>query len=206
MELLKRILLTITLSACVVVTNAQSFEETLEAFSKSYQYEKQGDYTKAIDVLKAVYQEDAYEQSLRLGWLNYLNGNFTESASHYHHALELKPYCEEARFGIILPLSASGKWEEVLKLYDEILDNNPNNTKASYRLGLIYFNRGAYEKAAPYFQKVVDLYPFDYDGVIMMAWTNLNLSKNREARILFQKSLLLRPGDPSATDGLSRIP
>ena len=48
----------------------------------------------------------------------------------------------------------------------------------------------------------VNLYPFDYDSVIMLAWTNFQLNKFREAKVLFNKSLLIRPGDESALEGL----
>ena len=39
----------------------------------------------------------------------------------------------------------------------------------------------------------------------MFAWTNLQLGKSREAKILFKKVLLLSPGDQSATTGLELI-
>jgi len=184
----------------------QDFNTVMAAFEKSYTYEKQNDFNQAIQALKKVYSDDSYEISLRLGWLNYLQGNFTESAAHYRHAVELKTYSEEAKMGLVLPLSASGKWDEVVDLYNKILENNPKNTKVNYRLGLIYYNRKQFEKAFPYFKTVVDLYPFDYDGLLMLAWTHFNLGQTREAKVLFQKCLLFKPGDPSASDGLSRIP
>ena len=183
-----------------------NFNAVMTAFEKSYTWEKENDFNQAIQELKKVYSADSYEISLRLGWLNYLQGNFTESSAHYRHAVELKPYSEEARMGLILPLSASGKWDEVVELYNEILQNNPKNTKVNYRLGLIYYNRKQYEKAFPYFKTVADLYPFDYDGLLMLAWTHFSLGQMREAKVLFQKCLLYKPGDPSASDGLSRIP
>jgi hypothetical protein len=51
----------------------------------------------------------------------------------------------------------------------------------------------------------VNLYPFDYDGTIMFAWTNLKILKLREAKLLFQKALLIKPGDSSALEGLASI-
>ena len=105
----------------------------MTAFEKSYTYEKQNDFNKAIQELKNVYSDDSYEISLRLGWLDYLQGNFTESCnSHYRHAVELKPYSEEAKMGLVLPLSASGKWDEVVSLYKQkywiIIQKIPKST------------------------------------------------------------------------------
>ena len=52
---------------------------------------------------------------------------------------------------------------------------------------------------------VVNHYPFDYDSVIMLAWTNYRLGKMREAKVLFQKALLIQPGAESALEGLSLL-
>jgi len=38
-----------------------------------------------------------------------------------------------------------------------------------------------------------------------MAWTNFKLEKYREAKILFQKTLLISPGDASALEGLGLL-
>jgi len=184
--------------------NAQQ-SKLLSAFKKSYTLEKKGEFKKAADVLKEVYDIHSYEVNLRLGWLNYEAGLFTESASHYQRALDLLPYSEEAKFGLIYPKAAMGKWDEVIHIYKKILEIHPQNTVAHYRLGLIYYGRKNYETAAQHFQKLVDLYPFGYDGLIMLAWTDFQLGKYREAKILFQKVLLYNPDDSSAKDGLSRI-
>lgn len=177
----------------------------INAFKQSYTYEKNGDFKKAVEELKKVYDESSYEINLRLGWLNYQAGVFTESIAHYQKALNLMPYSEEAKFGLILPKAAMGKWDEVIVLYQKILANSPNNTVACYRLGLIYYGKKQYDQAFKNFEKVVNLYPFGYDGLIMFAWTNLQMGKLREAKVLFNKVLLYSPGDTSATEGLKLI-
>jgi len=51
----------------------------------------------------------------------------------------------------------------------------------------------------------VNLYPLDYDSVIMLAWTKLKLGKSNEAKVLFNHALTLRPNDKSAMEGLKLI-
>ena len=177
----------------------------IEAFKTSYEWEKQGEYKKAVDALKKVYDADSYEINLRLGWLNYQAGLFTESATHYQRAVDLMPYSIEAKFGLIYPVSAIGKWDEVIRIYQKILEIDPQNTIAHYRLGLIYYGRTEYEKAENHFSKVLNLYPFGYDSLIMLAWTELQLGKYRKAKVLFQKALMYNPGDESALEGLKLI-
>jgi tetratricopeptide (TPR) repeat protein len=193
---------TILFSPLLGQTNQESLEA---AFSKSYEHEKQGDFSAAADALKNIFNEDSYEINLRLGWLNYNAGLFDESIIFYSNAQKLKPYSEEARFGLILPKAALGRWNEVIELYDKILEINPNNTVAMYRLGLVYYGRKDYSKAYPLFKKVVDLYPFGYDGLLMLGWTSYFLGNYNQAKVLFNKVKLYNPNDASANEGLGLI-
>lgn len=186
-------------------TFAQDNGTLTEAFKKSYEFENLGEYSQAVSQLKEVYQEDSYELNVRLGWLTYSSGQFMESMAFYQKSINLKPYAIEPRFGFVLPAAALGNWDMVTNQYRKILEIDPMNTLANYRMGLISYNKEEYESALKYFEKVVNLYPFDYDSVIMYAWTNYRLNKMREAKVLFQKALLARPGDDSAMEGLSLI-
>lgn len=187
-------------------THAQTNYSSLqEAFSKSYAYESRGNFSDAITTLKSIYQEDSYEINLRLGWVTYLAGLFTESSAYYQKAIKLKPYAIEAKIGFANPASALGNWDQVVSQYDEVLTIDPQNTTVNYRLGSIYYGRKDYAKAEKYLEKVINLYPFDYDSMILYAWTEYRLGKLREAQVLFNKALLIRPSDTSAKEGLGLI-
>jgi tetratricopeptide (TPR) repeat protein len=191
---------------CSTALFSQTDYSTLqEAFRKSQLYESKGNFSEAIAVLKTAYQEDSYETNLRLGWVTYLGGLFTESAAFYQKAIKLKPYSIEARLGFANPASALGNWDQVITQYNEILTIDPQNTLVNYRMGSIYYGRQDYTKAEKYLEKVINLYPFDYDSMILFAWTNFKLGKFREAQVIFNKVLLNKPGDTSALEGLSLI-
>jgi tetratricopeptide (TPR) repeat protein len=51
-----------------------------------------------------------------------------------------------------------------------------------FRLGMIYYERKNYQQAMPLFKKVVDLYPFDYDGLLMLAWTSYFTGNYNQAK------------------------
>jgi len=207
MELLtKKIRLSIILLlAFLISTNVSAQTNVINAFKESYSLEKKGEFKSAAEKMKKVYDADSYEINLRLGWLDYQAGLFTESATYYKRAIDLMPYSEEAKFGIVYPKSALGKWDEIINIYKQILENNPNNTTANYRLGLIYYGQKNYTEAYKYFNKVVNLYPFGYDGLLMLAWTSFQQGKYREAKVLFNKVLMYSPDDKSALEGLSLI-
>ena len=132
-------------------------------------------------------------------------GLFTESQAYYQKAINIFPYSIEAKLGFIYPASALGSWDIVIKQYGAILNIDPQNSTANYRLGSIYYGREDYQRSYKYLEKVVNLYPFSYDGLILFAWCNYRLGKLKEARVLFNKTLLLSPGDASATEGMGMI-
>lgn len=203
MKTLKTTLIIALLSFTVESLKAQN--GLIEAFAESYTLEQSRDYQSALERLIKVYSPESYEVNLRLGWLCYNAGKLDQSAGYYSKAIDLKPYAIEPKLGLALPVSAQGKWDELIAIYNKILDIDPQNTLTNYRLGLIYYNRAEFEKAQLYIEKVVNLYPFDYDSLLLYAWNNLKLQKVREAKVLFQKVLMYKPGDPSAIEGLSLV-
>lgn len=206
MEFLKKKAIALIFCIAAFPVWAQVDQEVLkQAFSRSYALEKGKDYLAAADAIKKVFDQSSYEINLRLGWLYFNAGRLDESVAYYSRAQQLKPYSEEARFGLILPKAALGKWDEVIELYNRILEIHPNNTLAMFRLGMIYYERKNYDKALPLFQKVVDLYPFDYDGLLMLAWTSYFTGNFNQAKVLFNKVKLYNPGDASANEGLQLI-
>ena len=147
---------------------------------------------------KPMYEPDSYELNLRLGWLHYQKGEMDQSMVFYRRAVNLKPYAIEPKLGLAYPYSAMAKWDDVIELYERILETDPQNSLVNYRLGLIYYNRGQYERADSYIEKTVNLYPFDYDSLLLFAWNKLMMQRTREAKVLFEKVLLANPGDESA--------
>lgn len=204
MEFLKKSLILLAMASMMQFANGQ-VQAQITAFDSSYKLEKAAKYVDAINAIKAVYEENSYEMNIRLGWLNYLIGQQTTAMSYYAKAIALNPYAIEARFGYIVPASIIGNWEAVKEQYVQILKIDPQNTKANYYLGLIYYNSKDYNKADKHFETCANLYPFDYDSVLMFAWNSYFLGKLREAKVLFTKCLMIRPNDKSATDGLTLI-
>jgi len=206
MEILKRTFIVVSiLLFSASLSEAQDFATKKEAFQKSYIQEATGEYLGAIASLKDIYDEKSYEINIRLGWLTYQSGGFTESKAYYLKAVTLMPYSLESRLGLVYPLAALGNWTEVIAQYDKILEISPNNSIVLHRLGLIYYGRGDFETARKYFDKVVNLYPFDYDALTMLAWTYLKLNNLRESKVLFQKALLNTPTGTSAVEGLDLL-
>ncbi|NCD69545.1 tetratricopeptide repeat protein [Mucilaginibacter agri] len=204
MEILKKPLLVALLLLLTVRLQAQTNAVLQKAFHNSYTDELNKNYTAAINDISPYYADNNYEINIRLGWLHYLNQNYNASQSYYQKAVNLKPGSIEAKFGYVKPLSFLKSWDKVLDQYNAILKIDPQNTQANYWAGVIYYNRKQYDAAIARFKAVVNLYPFDYDGTHMLAWSNLMAGKKAEAKPLFEKALIIKPGDDSSEDGLSR--
>ena len=203
MEVLKKIM--ITMLVLLAINGFAQDNHEQEVFSKSYQLELDGEYSEAINLMKNNYNENSYEINLRLGWLHYLSGLFSESAPYYQKCIQLKPVSIEARLGIVNPAAAMGNWTQVENTYNEILAMDSENSTANYRLGVIYYGKEEYKMALKYFEKLLNHYPFDYDAIIMSAWTYYKMGEMRKAKVLFNKALLNQPNDKSALEGLSLI-
>jgi len=200
---MKKVILVIIGLMLIKLSTAQDAIQT--AFEQSYIQEQAGNYKIAAQTILSVYNPKSYECNLRLGYLNYLNGTYTDALNYYKKAIEIMPYAVEPRMGYVYPAAAAGKWDDVALQYQAILKIDPKNSSVNYKLGVIYYNRKNYLQAYALFEKVVNLYPFDYDGLIMFAWCNYKLGKMQQAKILFKKVLLLSPKDKSATEGLLLI-
>ena len=230
MELLKK---SVTILLLIIAVNTQAQDKAImNAFAKSYELEAGKKYYDAVSTLKAVYDAKSYETNLRLGWLCYLAGEKNESVSYYKIAISLMPAATEPIWGILNPLVVMGQWKEVEKYYLAILNLDPNNSVAKWKLGLIYYSNKDYENvlkmdpmnslanyrlglmfyykkdytnAKKYFDVSLALYPFDYYNMLMSAWNNYYLGNKKEARILFNKTLLYSPNDSSALEGLGLL-
>lgn len=183
---------------------AQTADDMQKAFKASYANEYKANYTGAIADLQKVYKADSYECNLRMGWLQYMARQYNASMDYYQKAIDLKKYSVEARFGYIKPATDAKQYDKSYDKYEEILKIDPYNSVANYWVGVTYYTAKKYDIAAKYFELVVNMYPFDYDANHMLGWTYFSLGKAAEAKVMFAKALLNRPGDASATDGFNK--
>lgn len=202
---MKYLILTWVLSMYFSYTLAQDFAAWQASFEQSYSLEEEGKYEEAIEVLTSEFVDESYEFNIRFGWLYYNLGDYPNSKKFYKKAMELLPYSQQAKLGYVLPLAGLGEWQEVMSIYKKILETDPKNTLVNYRLGAIYYNLKDFQLAYNHLEEVINLYPNDYDSNLLFAWTNFQMGKLKEAKVLFNKVLLIKPGDESAKEGLSLI-
>lgn len=191
-------------AAILLVLQTQAQQSAELAFSKSYTFEYDTQYGKAISTLQDL-NTDSYQVNLRLGWLYYLSKDYLRSESYYKKAVAHEPLSLEARFGLVLPMSAMGNWNNVIAVYVEILKEDPNNSIANYRTASIYYNRKDYANASVYLTKVIRMYPFDYDGNLLNGKILMAQGKSADARKYFEKALQYNPQSEDAKAALKKL-
>lgn len=207
MENLKRFLLILIAAMFINSANVYSQDAMVmkDAFSKSYAFEYNKLYDKAIEAIKAVYSETNYEMNMRLGWLYYIKGSYSESLPYYEKAINQNPKSIEARLSYVNPASALGNWDKVVIQYNKILEIDQLHSAVNYRLGLYYYNVKDYNKALTYLERISPIFPLDYDITSLLAWTYYKLGKNKEAKQVFQRLLNIMPTDVSALDVYKKL-
>ena len=166
---------------------------TLNAFKKSYAAEAKKDYSTAIASYTSVYTESSYSINLRLGWLYYLNMDYLKSKTYYTIAIGINNKSIEARTGLIYPLSAMNNWDEVMKVYKDILNIDANNTSAHYQLAYIYFIRKNYKESEGHLKVVLKFHPFDYDSNALLGSVYVKMGMIQEAKEFYTKALEYNP-------------
>lgn len=204
MVFLKRILLILSVIISLN-SHAQNSKALAKAFNESLRLETELKYAQAAEPLIKNYNADNYTINVRLGWLYYQSENYLESKKYYQIATHLLPYSVEAKLGLTLPQSKLEAWDEVSDIYKSILVIDPKNSIALYNQGLIHYNRAQYQEAFNLFEMLHNLYPTDYQALLMHAWSALRIGKAREAKVILYQLLLLYPEDASAQEALDLL-
>ncbi len=170
----------------------------VKAFANSYDAYMNDNLEEAINTIGMVYDSTSYIMNLRLGWLYYESTNFDESMEYYQRAIDLQPKSIEAKFGKAYPLSALDKWNEIIKLYKEILIIDPGNYNANLRLAGIYKTRNEFDTSIIYAKKLGEYYPFDFVVNLMLAELNDKLNNTRLAKMHLNRALSYNPTSKEA--------
>jgi tetratricopeptide (TPR) repeat protein len=192
----------IILISLLVLTNlfALSDQEIKDAYYKSYNYEKMGNYTDAIKAIMPVYNNypKTYTVNLRLGWLYYLNENYANSLEHYRKAIKISPYSLEAKLGELLPLLVRERYGEVEKKAFQILDADYYNYYGNLRLVFALRMQQKSDLAEKIALKMLAIYPIDVSFLTEYALIKFAQGEKDTAFKLFYDILILDPENVTA--------
>jgi len=146
------------------------------------------------------------EAYAKLGWSYAAIKKFALATACYQQALASKP--QEPRYleGLGAALADSGNYAESVQAYERALQSDRQNPHTFYALGNIYVRQFRLaEKAAPYFEQVVQLDPDFPNGYLNLGSTYGVLGKYEEALRAFENELAVRPQSASAFFNQGRV-
>ncbi|HHG74140.1 MAG TPA: hypothetical protein ENK22_03775 [Persephonella sp.] len=183
-----------------------SYDEIKDAYYRSYQYEKTGNYEDAIKSLMPVYQSypEGYTINLRLGWLYYLDKKYANSIFHYEKAMKVAPYSIEAKLGYTLPLLAQGKYADVERVCYQILNTDFYNYYGNLRLSFVLRMQKKYDIAEKVINKMLVIYPTDLNFLLELGLLKFFTGKKDEAKKILRDLLILDPENVTAKEYLEK--
>lgn len=189
-----------TLSGAAPTTGVQA------AFAKSAELEAALKYQEAAQTLAAVSPErpESYFHQLRLGWLNYLAGEYEVSKRHYERAADLAPKAVEPLIGLLAPLIAANRFLLAELTAREILELDPKNYTANLRLGYVLRMQGRYADAEKVVAGMLALYPSDVSLLLEQALAIDAQGRWPAARGFYQQVRLLDPDNAIAREALAQ--
>ena len=174
-----------------------------DAWSESYRLEAAARYADAAAQIEGYVRNSEYAQ-IRLAWLFYLQGKFSESIAGYRRAQTMNPHSIDAALGVTLPLMAQWRWQEAADASRAVLAKAPWNYTAATRLLAAEEAMKQWRQMAEDAAQLAARYPSDATAWVYVAraeaWQN-NVDKAREA---YARVLQIVPGHIEATKYLAR--
>ncbi len=172
------------------LANTALASESQEVWQQSHVLESKGEYEKAAAVLTPLLNHKASEYALlRYGWLNYLQGNYSDAIDSYKRALNFNPRSFDARLGMSLPLMAQGRWKEASRYLKQVIGQSPYQYTAHVRLMACEEGLRKWETLEQHSQSMAAYYPSDATILVYLARAYAWQDKEEQAKATYQRVL-----------------
>ncbi len=132
---------------------------------KSYTAESMGNFTGAIELMKTLEATDLNDPfyKLRLGWLYYNTAKYDDAISYYQKSIKLLP-SQDAYEGLANCYLALGLWNEVIQTAETVLKEDSAQWVFMLKAGYAMYQKKEYKSAITYYQNVLKIQPFNFEG------------------------------------------
>jgi tetratricopeptide (TPR) repeat protein len=96
-----------------------------------------------------------------------------------------------------------GEMEEALKCYNDFLEQFPNNKKALYAKGMIFYSFNETEKASEIFQAIIDSDSTNYEALYAYGIIKAEYNQHSQAIGYFKRAIKSKPKDELSRIALS---
>ncbi len=148
---------------------------------------------------------DNYQEIKNTGIIFFQNGLYKQAARYWTKALELKPDEILLKEYLAKSLLETGEKQESVKLLDDLVAKNPENTEVLAEVTEIMFDYGLKEKAAVYLEKLKQAAPFNPKLQRISGEIAFSDKDFQNALIYYENSFKSDPKDAKTIQGLSEI-
>lgn len=186
-------------------------------YMKGQIYKQTGDTALAVSSYQTVTEIDPenYDAFVALALL-YSQRKNDLAIEYFNTALSIKPDNTEALYGkaMFLQESANGDtamYNRAFDIYRNILDADPSNAAAAFNQGYIYLeylapeDETAYQKAADWFTRAVEIYPMYYQAFYNRGLCHESMDMLDRAEKDYRKALAIQPDYEPAARALERV-
>ena len=190
-----------------LLTNGPPRSEVQKLWIASFAAEADRDYEASIAAVKklilvADVGKNPFVQ-MRLGWLNYLDGDYEEGAAAYKKSVAAAPAAVTPRLGLVNCYLALNRIDDALEAANAILKIDPLNYRASKTLGDLYYVREDYTRSLSHYLRLSTAYPDDLQIAAYLGWCYLKLGERDLALRIFADVLAIQPDNLSASNGFA---
>lgn len=122
----------------------------------------------------------------------------------YNKAVELYPEYAEAYVALGEVMSAQGKRDEAIAVYQKALAFEPDDPRIHFGLGKIYYNEnGLYHEAVAAYQRAIQIDPRYLEAYLNLGEVYEEKGLYQEAADSYERALQVNPENPSAQYGLA---
>jgi len=196
----------IGLIALVVICIVPAAYAAENKWQASYTLEGKGMYAEAIKQVEQLLERKRGNDELallRLGWLNYLQGNYNDAKQAYRNALAKNTQSLDARLGMYNAVLAQKRWREAAKYSQEALAIAPRHLQTNLNQMAIDEHNKEWALLLKRASEMARYFPTSADTLIYLARANQWLGKEGSARLAYAKVLMLYPRNLEANGYLS---
>lgn len=176
-----------------------------EPYVQASKLEGEAKYQAAAQLLENAWPDppNDYFYALRLGWLQYLAGDYERSRQWYEAAVSKAPEAIEPLLGLLYPLLAAEKYAEAEGIARCVLAVDPLNYTASLKRAYALRMQGRFATAEEVSAQLLTRYPSDVSLLLEQALAVHAQGRIEAARALYQRVAMLQPDNPSALAALA---
>lgn len=185
------------------LAQGQDTTQAASLWSDSLRLEQNSDYAGALDKMAyfAKVSSDIYLIQIRCGWLNYMNKSYDKAVTDYLAAAKIEPTSLTPYLGLMYTYRAAGQTPQALQACRQVLQIDPLNYTATKMLAAISYENGNFTDAAQDYLSLLRTHPEDESLLSGAGWSLLKLNRKAEAKLCFQRLLILSPTYSYAQSG-----